>query len=205
MVAADLPLADGGKIPLRDAFFNPSMIADNPDLVDLLLAGLPNQAAQKIDAIVVDDVRNFLFGDPGDGGMDLVSLNIQRGRDHGIPGYNAVREAYGLSPKETFGDISSEVSVVAALEQMYASPDEVDAWIGALSEDPTEGEVGELLGVIISQQFERLRDGDEFFFLNDDDLQNPALASIINLQSVNLAGVIRRNTRFHPGANVMRA
>ena len=45
---------------------------------------------------IVDDVRDFLFGEPIPGGFDLATLNIQRGRDHGLPGYNAVRVAFGL-------------------------------------------------------------------------------------------------------------
>lgn len=45
---------------------------------------------------VIDDVRNFLFGPPGSGGMDLPALNIQRSRDMGLPSYNQARLDFGL-------------------------------------------------------------------------------------------------------------
>jgi len=42
------------------------------------------------------------------GVVDLGALDIMRGRDHGIPSYNALRKAYGLAPKTTFTSITGE-------------------------------------------------------------------------------------------------
>lgn len=38
---------------------------------------------------------------------DLVAINIQRARDHGLPDYNSVREAYGLQRKTSWEDINT--------------------------------------------------------------------------------------------------
>ena len=56
---------------------------------DSYAMGLINQVAQAADDSVSGEVTNHLFEEPGDGfGLDLVSLNLQRGREHGIPSYN---------------------------------------------------------------------------------------------------------------------
>ena len=89
---------EAGNLSLRDAFFAPDEIVSNG--IDSLLLGGASQLAQEIDTQVVDDVRNFLFGPPGAGGFDLASLNIQRGRDHGLPDYNQARVDMGLEPVE---------------------------------------------------------------------------------------------------------
>jgi len=199
MLSPDLLLADKsgvfGALPLRDAFFNPDFLANNPQNVDYLLKGFTQQQAQEIDSYLVDDVRNFLFGPPGAGGLDLASLNIQRGRDHGLPPYNGLRAAYGLEPADDFGDISSNPDVADALAVVYDSPDEVDPWVGALAEDHLAGaSVGPLIAVGLIDQFLRLRDGDPFFFLNDPDLAHARIRTIIDLRDLRLCQVIRWNT-----------
>lgn len=180
-----------GPLSLRDAFFNPQRILLEGGVEPLLL-GLASQSMQQIDNMVVDDVRNFLFGEPGEGGFDLASLNIQRGRDHGLPDYNTLREAYGLARKRTFAEISSDPQAQDRLERAYDRVDLIDPWIGGLSEDHlAETQVGELVATVLADQFTRLRDGDRFFYRHDPGFTP---AQIDELENTRLSDIIRRNT-----------
>jgi hypothetical protein len=182
------PISEG-NLALRDAFFSPWRIT-NERGIDPLLRGLVRNLAQKVDAYIIDDVRNFLFGPPGSGGFDLASLNLQRGRDHGLPSYNDVRLAYGLSPALAFSDITKNPEVRQRLESVYGRVELVDVWIGGLAEYHRPGAiVGELIYTILVDQFERLRDGDRFFYLN----AFPNF-KIRMLEATTLADIIRRNT-----------
>ncbi|MCA8942451.1 MAG: hypothetical protein KDB80_07795 [Planctomycetes bacterium] len=181
------PIA-AGHIDLRNAFFNPGAIVAHG--IEPLLRGLTRQVAQEIDTEVVDDVRNFLFGPPGSGGFDLASLNIQRGRDHGLPSYNELRVAMGLPARATFAEVSSDPSVQSRLAAAYATVDDIDAWIGGLAEDHVAGAmVGELVFAVLKDQFERLRDGDRFWY---EEYLPPGMTVLVESQT--LAGIIRRNT-----------
>ena len=146
--------------------------------------------SQEIDNQLVDDVRNFLFGPPGSGGFDLASLNIQRGRDHGLPDYNSVREQLGLERAESFADISSDPDVQAKLAQAYESVDDIDVWVGALAEDHVEGaSVGELTRTVLAEQFTALRDGDRFWYQNTFEG-----SQLREIERTRLSDVIERNT-----------
>jgi hypothetical protein len=121
-----------GDLGLRDVFFNAPALLTTEDRLAPILRGLSKQAHQKIDVKIVDDLRSFLFGAPGIGGLDLASLNIHRGRDHGVPGLNDVRVAMGLGRYNKFKQISKDPAVVAALTAAYASPDDIDLGSAAL-------------------------------------------------------------------------
>lgn len=187
-----------GTILLRDAFFKPNELVTNPGLLSRLIGGLIQTEARRLDNMIVDDIRSFLFGDAGDGGFDLGALNIQRGRDHGIPKYNALRQAYGLPRFRSFDQVSSNPVVQTRLAAMYANVDEIDAWVGGLAEDVVQGAlVGELMGIIMSEQFERLMNGDPFFYRGDDDLRNPDVEAIMDIRDFKLAKLIADNTNLN--------
>lgn len=179
-----------GNLALADAFFSPGEIAENGG-IDPILRGLADGTAQEIDTHIVEDVRSFLFGPPGSGGLDLASLNIQRGRDLGVASYNDLREAMGLARAEDFSDITSDSGLAAQLADIYGDVDLVDAWIGGLAEDPHgNGVIGELFATIIIDQFLRLRDGDPYWSqalgLPKDEIRD--------LWDTTLADVIEANT-----------
>ena len=176
-------------VQLRDAFFNPSIIANNG--IDGILRGVSRQRQMAIDTRIVDDIRNFLFGPPGAGGLDLAALNIQRGRDHGLPKFNKVRQAYNL-PATTIDQMTANQDLRDALRSVYGTADHIDAWVGLLSEDKMNtAAVGPTLYRILKDQFLRLRNGDRYFYATDVQLSGRQRAMIADTR---LADILARNS-----------
>ncbi|MGE0490928.1 MAG: peroxidase family protein [Vulcanimicrobiota bacterium] len=186
--------ADGGAIPEKDlplvaTYFAPERLSEGG--IEPLLRGLTRFIQEPTDEKITSQVRNMLFGRPGHGGMDLAALNIQRGRDHGLPNYNAIRQAYGFEPITSFAQLTSDPVKVGKLTYTYGEVEKLDAWVGLLAEDPApEAAVGPTLKSILVDQFTRLRDGDRFWYQNDPGLADQRE----QLDSLSLADVIRRNT-----------
>lgn len=155
-----------------------------------ILKYLATDNAQEVDTQLVDGLRNFLFGAPGAGGLDLASLNIQRGRDHGLADYNTVRKTYGLAAVKDFAQITADPAMQTALRSLYGSVDALDLWIGGLAEDHLPGSsVGPTFQRILADQFERTRDGDSNWY--ERNFGGRQLAA---LQATRLSDIIRRNT-----------
>jgi hypothetical protein len=156
----------GGHLSLRDVFFNISSVEEHG--IDPIFKGMGIQMQQNFDSKVVNDVRNFLFGPPGAGGLDLVSINIARGRERGLPDYNTVRMGFSLPRYQIFQQVNPDPQMFFALSGLYGSVNNLDPWVGFLVEPRVPGKLfGETLVRIMEVQFARLRDGDRFFYLND--------------------------------------
>ncbi|MCA9157620.1 MAG: hypothetical protein KDA72_04795 [Planctomycetales bacterium] len=176
------------SITLAEAFLNPQLLEETG--IDTLLKYEASTQAQEVDLEVVDSLRNALFGPPGSGGLDLAALNIQRGRDHGLSDYNTTRQAYGLRAVNSFAEITSDVELQGKLESLYGDVNNIDLWVGLLAEDHVRGaSVGELTQTIIVDQFERLRDGDRFWYENTF-----SGSELKQLQQTSLSDIIERNT-----------
>jgi hypothetical protein len=218
--------------PLSAVFFNPDLlprIGEGEFLSSLL------ESQYKNDEMIDNQLRSVLFQVPTNtnpdcndgptlpqcfrGVADLAAIDIERGRDHGIPKYNALRAAYGLPAKTSFTAITGESTdqfpagsgvdnpnslditalrnidgaavadpneegvnrptgmtrrstVAARLRAIYGgNVNNVDAFVGMTAEQHVPGtEFGELQLAIWTKQFLALRDGDRFFYGNDQGL-----------------------------------
>ena len=126
-------------------------------------------------------------------GSILGSLNIQRGRDHGLPDYNSARLFIRAEQARRFSDITSVDSLADSLQMLYKSVNNVDLWIGILAEDHLPGKsVGRTLNAMLKAQFENLRDGDYYFYLNDPHTSPNAIRE--QIKRTKFSDIIRRNT-----------
>jgi hypothetical protein len=264
-------------IPLGVAYGNPDLL----QAVGLgpLLEGLGAERQYRNDEQIDDSMRSILFQIPKPGTrnpsvcgepfvnpkcfsdvLDLGAIDVERGRDHGMPSYNQLRVAYGLAPKTSYTGITGEstdrfpsnslvagpdpiddprsldftklqdanghrlkprtdeaqaetilatrrTTLAARLRAIYGpgNVDKVDAFVGMVSEPHVRGtEFGELQLAMWAKQFQALRDGDRFFYLNDPVLDRIRRKYGIDYRNT-LADVIRMNTSVTTQADVFKA
>ncbi|XP_078053367.1 uncharacterized protein LOC144478888 isoform X2 [Augochlora pura] len=125
---------------------------------------------------VTSQLTSHLFEDPVGNvtlpcGLDLVSLNVQRGRDHGLPGFAEWREHCGLGKVNNFSDLQGHLDpqTLQDISGLYKSVHDVDLYTGALAELPkNDGIVGPTFNCLIADQFVRLQRGDRYWYESSD-------------------------------------
>ncbi len=138
---------DGNEIqmemPLNLTFGNPDLL----EVVglDSIMLGLGGEREYRNDEMIDNQLRSVLFQIPGpdvedpaecldgpplpecfQGVLDLAAIDIERGRDHGMPTYNDLREAYGLGRKRSFTAITGEPTAEFPRDSKIRTNDPID-------------------------------------------------------------------------------
>ncbi|EGD74734.1 dual oxidase 2 short isoform [Salpingoeca rosetta] len=152
-----------------NSYFRPEEFIDEYDnSFEELVMGMTSQLTEREDNIITEDLRGFVFGPLEATRRDLMAINIQRARDHGLPSYNDARIHFGLAPITDFSDLPVSADLVTATREVYGDElEHFDIWTGGLLESEAFDGPGELFSAIILDQFLRIRDGDRFWFENE--------------------------------------
>ncbi|XP_046365234.2 peroxidase-like protein 3 [Haliotis rufescens] len=179
------------RVPIEQLFFRPSEVIKD---LDTVLKAILKDRHQEVNRFINSGMTEHLFETSGNNGFDIVSLNIQRGRDHGLPSYNSFRKACQLSEVTSFDD-SIFGKAGAALKSVYRSPDDIDVFTGAVAEQHVHGgAVGPLLACLIGQQFHDLKYGDSFWFETSHPRKGFTLGQLSEIRRMRFAKILCRNS-----------
>ena len=175
---------------LSDGIFEPSALIER-DFFVRLARGMIDQPAEGTDNNFASTVHGDLFG-----GSDLPALTIQRGRDQGLPTYaSVVRRCHG-NTLASWDDYSAlmESDAVEALRVAYASPSDVDLYVGGLMERHAAGaDLGPTFQCLVGDMFYRLRVGDRFFYDNANQAGSFGEKQLDELRKASMARLLCDN------------
>lgn len=77
--------------------------------------GSKNSATIFLLLITSPQITEYLFRSNNEFGLDLITLDINRGRDHGLPCYNDFRKICGLKRAEYFDDLKEEIPLAVGV------------------------------------------------------------------------------------------
>ncbi|CAG9861246.1 unnamed protein product [Phyllotreta striolata] len=196
-------------VQMHKMLFNPFELYQS-DMLDKTLRGAMNASIEASDSYFTDELKSHMFErsveqakQPKLCGLDLVSLNIQRGRDHGLPGYVKWRRHCGFERVRNFDDLKGvfDSNSLRNIKAIYRKVEDVDLYTGALSEIPMENSIlGPTLTCLLLDQFYRIKRGDRFWYENPgvfekrqlDELRKTTLAGVICDNADNLDTVQRK-------------
>ena len=187
-----LPVEEG-PLPLEEAFFNPIEYFKSNG-TDPILRGLVVAQSREVDEFLNSILTSKLFAtDKKKLGVDLASLNIQRGRDHGLAPYRKWQrfcEALFPGKNASFKYPSTEY----VMKEIYGNNgfrDGMDLWVGGLAEQRLPGaQIGPTFACIIGLTFSKVRDGDRFWYKNSPTFR---YFQVREIQKVTLSKVICNN------------
>ncbi|XP_037045582.1 peroxidase-like [Bradysia coprophila] len=150
-----------------------------------------------------DEVVNRIGKNPRGYGMDLIALDIQRGRDQGISSFVEIRRKCNLKPEinsfDDFGKIVNKTNV-DLLKRMYESFEDVDFYVGGLLESfASIGNplAGPTFGCVIGENYNNVMGGDIYFFTHPDNPYPFTTAQINAVRKYRVSNIFCTNSNLN--------
>ena len=204
-------------IQMKSSQFNPNVyINETWNAIDPIMRGLTKDMSMDANVNFPSSMKDFLFAEKNKFGKDLFAINIQRGRDHGLRGYNDYRDFFGMQKANDFDELKEiPADIREKLRNIYSHVDDIDVYVGGLAETHVEGGlVGPLFAHMMAAQFRDLKRGDRFYFENGacetiftpaqlDELKKVTLASL--LCTCTDSTTVQRKPFHPPGTEIFKA
>ncbi|XP_050538281.1 peroxidase-like isoform X5 [Daktulosphaira vitifoliae] len=155
------------SLQLSDVFFKSDLVQEN-DNFDSITRGMITQHAQGQDQFFTSQISNLLFKKTNPlGGLDLISIDISRGRDYGEPSYNQFRLLCGLPLAKTFDDLLDQIDQenVSILASLYKDVNDIDFYVAGMVERLKPGAIlGHTFQCVVGEMFYRWKFGDRYYY-----------------------------------------
>ncbi|XP_046332929.2 lactoperoxidase-like [Haliotis rufescens] len=188
-----------GQDQLSKTFGRTNLILNvNNRKVDHYCRGLVKDGVQNAEHKLTQEVTDKLFADSNGNSLDLAALNIQRGRDHGLPSYTKWRKYCNVPTATSFAGLASTTHTTTTanlLKSVYKHIDDIDLFPGALSEKPVPGGLlGPTFTCLLGKQFQALKEGDRFWFEENNAYVKFTPNQLNEIRKASLARVVCDNT-----------
>nr|XP_027204017.1 peroxidase-like [Dermatophagoides pteronyssinus] len=186
------------KFPLKESFSDPTLTYSG--MTEELLRGLIGEHAHTVDPYYADVVKQYMMKNKTQPhGFDLVAVNIQRGRDHGLPGYVHYLKACFNYDAKSWNDLEKFIprKTLEKFKRLYNSIEDIDLYIAGVSERHfIDASVGPTFGCLAGIQFYHLKFGDRYFYEHGQQSGSFLPAQLANIkQAATLSRIICRNAR----------
>jgi len=173
--------------------------------LESVMRGMLVDPIGKADPHAADDITKHLFERFDDAGKpvhaNLFAINVQRGRDVGVPSYIKFREFCMLPPYRTWTELASVMSAesVSALKKNYKFVDDIDLFVAMLHEKRlSDALVGQTLACLLAHQLKNIKYSDSFWYETDQEPARFTISQLNEIRKITLAKILCRNLENTP-------
>lgn len=161
----------------------------------MFLAQMSRQAFETTPSI---PFKTFLYHLPGRTfGLDLAASDIQRQRDHGIPGYIRYLKYLHNVVVQCWEDLVQFIDSenIDKLKKHYKYVEDIELYVGGHYERKSDALVGPTFATIIGIQFHNAKYGDRFFYEHGDQIGSFKIEQLNEIKTkTSFASILCKNT-----------